>query len=97
VQAFLNQIADDAGSPLGGCGLDDVTVAGGRIHRTGQPGRSEVYTDILARDALDQLTADGDSAPPNLQDAGLAPAGPYAARFAEVRVDPDLGLLRVTG
>ena len=26
----------------------------------------------------------------------MAPAGAFAARFAEVRVDPDLGLVRVT-
>jgi xanthine dehydrogenase YagR molybdenum-binding subunit len=96
VQAFLDTAADDAGSSLRGCRLDDVTVADGRIHRTASPGRSEAYTEILARHGLDQLIADGDSAPPKPQGVGLAPAGAFAAKFVEVRVDPDLGLLRVT-
>jgi CO/xanthine dehydrogenase Mo-binding subunit len=95
VQAFLDQVADDAGSPLRGCALGDVTVAGGRIHRTGSSGCSESFTDILARHGLDQLTADGGSAPPKPEDVGMAAAGPYAAKFAEVHVDPDLGLIRV--
>jgi CO/xanthine dehydrogenase Mo-binding subunit len=95
VQAFLDQVADDKDSPLRGCRLADATVAGGRIHRTGSPGQNEAYTGILARHGLDELSADGASAPPSPQDAGMAPAGAFAAKFAEVRVDPDLGLLRV--
>src|SRR5690606_635805 len=29
------------------------------------------------------------------EESGMAPAGPFGARFVEVRVDPELGLLRV--
>ncbi len=72
-----------------------MTVADGRIHRTGHPDQGEAYTEILARHRLAELTADGDSAPPRPQDVGLAPAGPFAAKFVEVHVDPDLGLVRV--
>jgi hypothetical protein len=95
IQAFLDTVADDPGSPLRGCRLDDVTVADGRIHRINEPARAEAYSDILARHGLDELTADGDSAPPEPQDVGMAPAGAFAARFVEVRVDPDLGLVQV--
>jgi len=95
IQAFLDTVADDPGSPLRGCRIDDVTVADGRIHRINEPARGEAYSDILARHGLDELTADGDSAPPEPQDVGMAPAGAFAARFVEVRVDPDLGLVRV--
>ena len=35
------------------------------------------------------------AAPAKPQDVGPAPAGPFAAKFVEVRVDPDLGLVRV--
>lgn len=96
VRVFLDTVADDPGSPLQGCRLDQVTAAAGRIHRTGQPGQGEAYTDILARHRLDELTAEAATAPPQPQEVGLAPAGPFAAKFAEVRVDPDLGLVRVT-
>jgi hypothetical protein len=44
VQAFLDQVANNAGSPLRGCGLEDVTVADGPIHRTGGPEQNEAYT-----------------------------------------------------
>jgi xanthine dehydrogenase YagR molybdenum-binding subunit len=95
IQAFLDTVADDPGSPLRGCRLDDVTVTDGRIHHIDEPARGEAYTDILARHGLDELTADGDSAPLKARKAGMAPAGAFAARFVEVRVDPDLGLVRV--
>jgi xanthine dehydrogenase YagR molybdenum-binding subunit len=95
IQAFLDTVADDPGSPLRGCGLDDVTAADGRIHHVYDHARAEAYSAILARHGLAELTADGDSAPPEPQDAGMAPAGAFAARFVEVRVDPELGLVRV--
>ncbi|NYI06747.1 xanthine dehydrogenase family protein molybdopterin-binding subunit [Allostreptomyces psammosilenae] len=96
VEAFLDLVWDDPGSPLRGLGPADVTVAEGRIHRTGQPALGESYTDILARHGVHELTADGDSAPPRPEDIGMAPAGAFGARFVEVRVDPSLGLLRVS-
>ncbi|HXB49061.1 MAG TPA: xanthine dehydrogenase family protein molybdopterin-binding subunit [Streptosporangiaceae bacterium] len=95
IQACLGTVKDDPGSPLRGCRLDEVTVADGHILHSYDPVRSESYADILARHGLDELTADGDSAPPEPQDVGMAPAGAFAARFVEVRVDPDLGLVRV--
>jgi xanthine dehydrogenase YagR molybdenum-binding subunit len=95
IQAFLDTVADDSASPLRGCRLEDVTVADGRIHRTVNPAQSEAYTDILARYRLDELTADGASAPARPEDVGMAPAGAFGARFVEVHVDPYLGLVRL--
>jgi hypothetical protein len=66
----------------------------GRIHIY-VSSRGEAYSDILARHDLDELTADGNSVPPEPEEVGI-PAGAFAARFAEVGVDPDLGLVRVT-
>jgi CO/xanthine dehydrogenase Mo-binding subunit len=116
VQAFLNTVRDDEGSPLAGRRLEDVVVDGGGILRADDPSTGERYADILARHGLDELTADGHSAPPpgemgtqvkslivhghlgrtlvSLSHATV-PAGAFGARFVEVRVDPDLGLLRV--
>jgi xanthine dehydrogenase YagR molybdenum-binding subunit len=95
LQAFLDIVADDPASPLRGCHLDQVTVVDGRIHRTDNPDQGEAYTDILVRHGLVELTADGGAAPAKPEDLGLAPAGPFAAKFVEVHVDPDLGLVRV--
>ena len=96
IQAFLDTVAGDPGSPLRGCRLDEVTAEHGRIRLSYDATRGEAYSDILARHGLPELTADGSSAPPTPQDAGMAPAGAFAAKFAEVRVDPDLGLVRVS-
>ena len=93
VQAFLDVVADDPDSPLRGCGLADVRVGDGRISRPGEPASSEAYGAILSRHGLDELSADGASA--RREDTGMEP-GIFAAKFAEVHVDPDLGLVRVT-
>jgi xanthine dehydrogenase YagR molybdenum-binding subunit len=92
VQAFLDVVHDDPGSPVQGCSLEDITVADGRISRADAPERGEEYTDILERHGLAELTADGKSA--IRQDLDLAP-GIFGAKFAEVHIDPDLGLIRV--
>jgi CO/xanthine dehydrogenase Mo-binding subunit len=91
-------------------------VNGGRIVRAEGQSTGEAYIDILTRHGLDQLSADGASAPPREEigtqikslivhghlgrklvgmSHATVPAGAFGARFVEVRVDPDLGLLRV--
>lgn len=95
VQEFLDVVRDDAESPLRAAALDDVTVTDGRIHRITDPGQGESYVDILARHGLEELSADGRSTPPRNEDLGMAIAGAFGAKFVEVRIDPELGLLRV--
>ncbi|MFJ8357612.1 xanthine dehydrogenase family protein molybdopterin-binding subunit [Streptomyces sp. NPDC093984] len=95
VQEFLDVVRDDAASPLRGAAVDDVTVTDGRIHRAGDPGRGESYVDILARHGLEELSADGRSTPPSSEELGMALSGAFGAKFVEVRIDPELGLLRV--
>jgi xanthine dehydrogenase YagR molybdenum-binding subunit len=60
--------------------------------RGGRTGES--YADILARHGLDELSADGEKTP-HPEQASVAPSPAFAAQFAEVHIDPDLGLLRV--
>ncbi|MBA4867387.1 xanthine dehydrogenase family protein molybdopterin-binding subunit, partial [Streptomyces sp. PSKA54] len=75
--------------------IEDVTVTDGRIHRITDPEQGESYVDILARHGLEELSADGRSTPPRNEDLGMAIAGAFGAKFVEVRIDPELGLLRV--
>jgi len=95
LQRFLDTVADDERSPLRGCALDDVCVAAGHIHRRDDPHASESYTGILIRHGLDELTADAEATPPSPENSKLALSGPFAAKFVEVHVDEDLGLIRV--
>jgi len=95
LHAFVELAAGDAESPLRGCGAQDVVAADGRISvaHAGGPGQGETYAAILARHGLAELSADGASA--RRRDLDADP-GIFAAKFAEVEADPDLGLIRVT-
>ena len=93
VRAFLDVVADDEYSPLRGRTPDEVTTTKGGIHVADAPAIGETYADILARHGLPEITADGERDPQ--ANGGPPPNGSFAAWFAEVRVDADLGLLRV--
>ncbi|MFG2606399.1 xanthine dehydrogenase family protein molybdopterin-binding subunit [Streptomyces sp. NPDC048514] len=95
VRSFAVLACGDADSPLHGVDPDDVECAGGRIRPAGRPDRGESYADILSRHELSELTANGKSTPPVAADLGMSLAGAYGAKFVEVRVDADLGLIRV--
>jgi xanthine dehydrogenase YagR molybdenum-binding subunit len=69
-------------------------MAAGRIHLKCDPSIGEAYVDVLARHRLDELTVLGESNPKS-EGTGMAPAGAHSAPFAEIRVDKDLGLVRV--
>ncbi|MCM3901913.1 MAG: xanthine dehydrogenase family protein molybdopterin-binding subunit [Pyrinomonadaceae bacterium] len=64
VHAFVNLVSDDEASPLKGCRLEGITVRNGGIQITDDPARFETYADILTRHDLDELTIEGESAPP---------------------------------
>jgi xanthine dehydrogenase YagR molybdenum-binding subunit len=94
VRAFVDVVADDESSPLRGRSPDDVTATKGGIHVVDAPSIGETYIDILARHGLPEITAHGERNP-RANGASPPPSGTFAAWFAEVRVDADLGLLRV--
>lgn len=64
VRAFVNLVSDDEGSPLKQCRLEGITVRNGGIQITDDPARFETYAGILTRHDLDELTIEGESAPP---------------------------------
>ena len=86
---------NDARSPLFGAGNAGVIARGGRLFRRDDESRSESYADILGRAGLAQIEGVGQSAAdPAAQSAYAMHA--HGAVFAEVKVDPDLGQMRVT-
>lgn len=95
VRSLVALVTDDVLSPLHSCNVADVAVSDGRLHRRDDPDRGESFSAILSRHRLEELTADAASAPGNPMELGLWPAGSFAAQFVEVRVDPDLGQVRV--
>jgi xanthine dehydrogenase YagR molybdenum-binding subunit len=87
--------AGDERSPLFGSGNAGVVARGGRLFRRDDEGRSESYGEILGRAGLNEIDARGKSAAdPAAQSVYAMHA--HGAVFAEVKVDPELGQIRVT-
>jgi xanthine dehydrogenase YagR molybdenum-binding subunit len=86
---------NDDRSPLFGAGNAGVIARSGRLFRRDDESRSESYADILGRAGLAQIEGHGKSAAdPAAQSAYAMHA--HGAIFAEVKVDPDLGQMRVS-
>jgi xanthine dehydrogenase YagR molybdenum-binding subunit len=92
-QQLVAMAVADEGSPLHGVSPDSVTVAGGRMTSSERPGAGETYGELLARSHMADAEAMGSWRPPPLD----TPHGllTFGAQFAEVAVDPELGLVRV--
>ncbi|WP_433557137.1 xanthine dehydrogenase family protein molybdopterin-binding subunit [Pseudonocardia xinjiangensis] len=80
-------------APFAGAEPDDVLVADGRLVLA-RASLEITYAELLARNGLSTLVGDGDYDP---VEEALGPKAvfSFSAVFAEVRVDPDLGLVRL--
>jgi xanthine dehydrogenase YagR molybdenum-binding subunit len=83
----------DEGSPLHRVDPGSVTVTGGRMVSSGRDGAAETYGELMSRNHMADAEAMGSWRPPPLD----LPRGllTFGAQFAEVAVDPDIGLVRV--
>ncbi len=90
---MIAQAVADQQSPLHGADPATVVVRQGRMELKDKPGTGERYSDLMQRHFMTDMDALGSWHPPQ-------PNVPYGlitfgAQFAEVAVDPDLGLVRV--
>jgi xanthine dehydrogenase YagR molybdenum-binding subunit len=97
--AVIAKLADlatgDERSPLFGAGNAGVIARDGRLIRRDDESRSESYAEILARAGVAEVEARGTGAPnPAAMEEYAMHA--HGAVFAEVKVDPELGQIRVT-
>jgi len=81
------------GSPLADCGLDDVAFADGRIRAKDDPARAVAVADVMRAGGAERITQEATAEPS--EDESHAKFT-HSAIFAEVRVDEELGLIRVT-
>ena len=94
--ARLSELATrDPDSPLFGASNVGVDARAGRLHRRDDERRSESYAEILARARLSEVIGVGKSAR-DPADAQAYAMYSHGAVFAEVKVDPDLGQIRVS-
>ena len=96
VIAKLAELATgDERSPLFGAGNAGVVARNGRLVRRDDESRGESFGDILARAGLTEIEARGNGAMDPAAQPNYAMRA-HGAVFAEVKVDPDLGQVRVT-
>ena len=90
---------NDERSPLFGAGNAGVVARGGRLFRRDDESRGESFGDILDRAGIAEIEGRGAGGNPNPFDPHAQPdhaMHAHGAVFAEVKVDPDLGQIRVT-
>jgi xanthine dehydrogenase YagR molybdenum-binding subunit len=83
----------DARSPLHGVDAAQVDAADGWIFHGAQPQRRELVTAVMARNGGQPIVADVSAEPGD--EKRQYSAHSFGAVFVEVRVDPDLGTIRV--
>jgi xanthine dehydrogenase YagR molybdenum-binding subunit len=84
---------DDA-SPLKSAVASDVELLDGRLRLKSDPSRSVAVADLMRRNNLSEVveTFEARPSPERQKYATMA----HGAQFVEVKVDPDLGIVRVT-
>ncbi|MFD9903573.1 xanthine dehydrogenase family protein molybdopterin-binding subunit [Streptomyces sp. NPDC059063] len=90
---LIGRAVADEGSPLHGADAAGVVVRDGRMVLRDSPDVGESYAELLQRNFLPDMEATGSWGPPP-PDAPFA-SMTFGAQFAEVAVDPVLGLVRV--
>ncbi len=94
-QAKLIELAlGDSASPVYGRTADQIETADGRIRIKGNPDRGESFIDLLLRNKRDRIEADGAWKPGD--EAQHYSMHAFGAQFAEVKVHPASGEVRVT-
>lgn len=89
--ALANQ---DANSPLKGAVASDVEMLDGRLRLKSDPSKFVQIAEVMSRNNLTEITETFESKPSEERHKYATLA--HGAQFVEVKVDPDLGQVRVT-
>ncbi|WP_436294686.1 xanthine dehydrogenase family protein molybdopterin-binding subunit, partial [Variovorax sp. LjRoot178] len=93
-EKLLDMANQDFGSPLRGMAATDVEMLDSRLRAKGDPSRSINIAEVMRRAGTSEITEVHNSmpSPERAKYASLA----HGAQFVEVKVDPDLGTIRVS-
>jgi xanthine dehydrogenase YagR molybdenum-binding subunit len=83
------------GSPLANAALEHVRFAGGKIVLATDPARAVSFPEAMRAGGVDRIEAEETAAPDQSVKRNYA-ANAHSAVFAEVKVDEQLGVVRVT-
>jgi xanthine dehydrogenase YagR molybdenum-binding subunit len=81
------------GSPLADARLEDVVLADGRLVSKQQASRAVSITDVMRHGAIDRIEKERSH---NFPDDSSHARNTHSAVFAEVKIDEQLGVIRVT-
>jgi xanthine dehydrogenase YagR molybdenum-binding subunit len=91
---LISLAIDGPSAPLSGQSRNDIVIADGHISSAKDTSRSISFSDLLTNSGTQSLDADGNTKPGDAYQK-LAFFS-FGAIFVEVKVDPDLGEVRVT-
>jgi xanthine dehydrogenase YagR molybdenum-binding subunit len=86
------------GKPLGGAGIDDVVFARGAMALKADPNRSVAIVDVMQAAGLEAIEVEATASPGTGDKVSQKrkSRNTHSAIFAEVKVDEELGVVRVT-
>jgi Transposase IS116/IS110/IS902 family/Molybdopterin-binding domain of aldehyde dehydrogenase len=82
-------------SPLANASIEQVTFTEGRIHLTSDPNASVTFAQAMQEGGVERIEAE-EKASPGMLTSMRYSGYSHSAVFAEVRVDEELGIIRVT-
>lgn len=91
--ALLGLAQKIAGSPLKGLAIDDVVLVHGHIRHRSDHGRQVSVADAMRAGKVDRIEKEASAGPPERDKFAHAT---HAAAFVEVKVDEQIGVIRVT-
>ena len=93
-EKLMQMAISDARSPLHGLGAQNVVLEKGRLYSRSNPARGETFQDLIRRSGQPHVEAKAEAKPGSEKERYSMYA--FGAQFAEVRVDSDLGGIKVS-
>jgi xanthine dehydrogenase YagR molybdenum-binding subunit len=94
IAKLIEMARADSRSPLHGAGVDQIVAKDGQLLLSGNPAKGESFRDLLSRAGVKEVEGSYDTQFDDKNKKYSSHA--FGAHFAEVRVDPDFGEVRVS-
>jgi xanthine dehydrogenase YagR molybdenum-binding subunit len=93
-EKLVQMAVSDARSPLSGLSAQDVVLGNGRLYSRSNPSKGETFQELISRSGQPHIEAQASARPGPEKERYSMYA--FGAQFAEVRVDADLGQIKVS-
>ncbi len=93
-EKLVQMAISDSRSPLSGMNAQDVVLQNGRLFSRTDPSKGESFEELLSRSGQGSVEGKADAKPGGEKERYSMYA--FGAQFAEVRVDADLGQIKVS-